>query len=126
MLKSPTNENLSTSTPLAFESAYDYLGEITGKPEGYRKDYNDKCIFLAKNAANATGGGLHTYVCGYNWFTGSNASAGTRSVRGFRRGRDARYSYLSPFSLYAGGSPSYSYSNIGFGTCVQIAGDFPE
>lgn len=126
MLKSPTNENLSTSTPLAFESAYDYLGEITGKPEGYRKDYNDRCIFLAKNAANATGGGLHTYVCGYNWLSGSNASAGTRSVRGFRRGRHAYVSLLSPFTLDAVSSPSYSGSRIGFGTCVQIAGDFPE
>ena len=117
------SDNTAAGTTLAFEAAYELIGEIAGKPEGYRKDYNDKCLFLAKSAALATGGGLHTYVGGYNWFTGSNANANTRSVRGFRRGNRAYISYLSPFTMAGYNSPSYSFTYIGFGTCVQVDTD---
>ena len=123
LIKSVASDNTAAGTTLAFEAAYELIGEIAGKPEGYRKDYNDKCLFLAKSAALATGGGLHTYVGGYNWFTGSNANANTRSVRGFRRGNRAYISYLSPFTMAGYNSPSYSYAYIGFGTCVQVDTD---
>ena len=123
LIKSVASDNTAAGTTLAFEAAYELIGEIAGKPEGYRKDYNDKCLFLAKSAALATGGGLHTYVGGYNWFTGSNANANTRSVRGFRRGNSALSSHLSPFAMHGYNSPSYSSTNIGFGTCVQVDTD---
>lgn len=120
MLISNASENTAAATVLPFETTYDFIGEIQGQKFGYRKDYNDKCLFLSKNTELASGGGLHTYVCGYNWFTGAKASANTRSVRGFRRGAYVNDSFLSPFPMHAIYSPSYSSSNIGFGTCVEV------
>lgn len=114
------SENTASSTTIPFETDYDLIGEIQGLLNGYRKDYNDHCIFLANDTESAIGAGLHTYIGAYNWFSGGKANAGTRSVRGFLRGGVAYYSVLSPFAMYGGGSPSGSGSIIGFGTCVQV------
>ena len=120
LLVSQASENTPVATILPFENTYDFIGEIQGSLEGYRKDYNDRCLFLAKDTDSTKGAVLHTYVGAYNWFTGSKASAGTRSVRGFRRGTYANYTVLSPFAMYGTYSPSVSYSYIGFGTCVEV------
>ena len=117
---SNASENTASSTTLPFETAYDLIGEIQGTFEGFRKDYNDHCLFLAKDTDSAKGANLHTYIGAFNWFNGGKANAGTRSVRGFRRGNLASNSYLSPFALCGYISPSYSSSGIGFGTCVQV------
>lgn len=123
MLLSPTTDNASASTVINFEGEYDHIGDIQGTFESYRRDYNDRCLFLPKSTELAKSGGLHTYVGGYNWFTGTAANAGCRSVRGFRRGLLAASAALSPLSLHAVSSPSYSTTNIGFGTCVQVDTD---
>lgn len=120
LLISNASENTAAGTTLPFEAAYEQIGEIQGTGEGYRKDYNDKCLFLAKDTDNYKGAGLHTYVGGYNWFTGSKANANCRSVRGFRRGYYASYTYLSPCALLAYSAPSFSSTSFGFGTCVQV------
>ena len=117
---SNASENTASSTTLPFETAYDLIGEIQGTFEGFRKDYNDHCLFLAKDTDSAKGANLHTYIGAYNWFYGGKANAGTRSVRGFRRGGNAYSSNLSPFTLHGHISPSDSGSNFGFGTCVQV------
>lgn len=117
---SNASENTDSSTTLPFETAYDLIGEIQDTFEGYRKDYNDHCLFLAKDTDSAKGANLHTYIGAYNWFNGGKANAGTRSVRGFRRGHVANDSNLSPFAMFGYYSPSFSSSIIGFGTCVQV------
>jgi hypothetical protein len=76
---------------------------------------------LPDTNANKSGAGLHTYVGKYNWFTGGNASAGKKSVRGFLRGVIAYNAKLSPLTLVASNAPSDSGTHIGFGTCCRIA-----
>jgi hypothetical protein len=75
---------------------------------------------MPRSTADKTGGGLNTYVGGYNWFTGGVASANKKAVRGFRRGGIANDAFLSPLAMVASAAPSYSGTGIGFGTCVQI------
>ena len=120
MLISNASENTVAATILPFETTYDFIGQIQGTMEGFRKDYNDKCLFLAKSTELASGANLHTYVGAYNWFIGGKPSANTRAVRGFRRGFCASSSFLSPFALCAVVSPSFSCPSIGFGTCVEV------
>jgi hypothetical protein len=72
---------------------------------------------MPRSTADKTGGGLHTYVGGYNWFTGGVASANKKAVRGFRRGNNANNTNLSPLTMNANNAPSNSNTNIGFGTC---------
>jgi len=120
MVLSPTTDNVPNATPINFESVYEKIGEIQGLFGNYRKDYNDKCLFLVKDTALGSGGGLHTYICGYNWFNGAKAKAGTRTVRASRRGGHALNTLLSPFTLNCYISPSFSASSLGSGTCVQV------
>ena len=103
----------------SFENVYPKVGEFS-VGEGYAKDYMDGAMMLPKTNADKTGGGLHTYVGKYNWFTGGAAPAGKKSVRGFRRGDLAYYAPLSPLSMSALLSPSRAATFIGFGTCVRI------
>lgn len=119
MLLSSPAEGVSASTVIPFESHYDFVGEVN-YGQGYRKDYHDKTLFFPRSSDLAFSGGLHTYVGAYNWFTGGKPSAGLRSVRGFRRGFNASYANLSPFTIGAAHSPSNSYSYTGFGTCVVV------
>lgn len=102
-----------------FETLYAHVGTFA-KGEGYRKNYSKDAFMLPDSNANKTGAGLHTYVGGYNWFTGTNAGAGKKSARGFRRGHGASSSSLSPLSMNAYVAPSIMYSNIAFGTCCRI------
>lgn len=121
LLISPTGDkNVDENWP--FETQYLKLGEFT-KGEGYAKNYHNEALMMPDTNANKSGGNLHTYVGKYNWFTGGNASAGKKSVRGWIRGNYASISYLSPLHVYASNAPSLAYSYIGFGTCVDIVSD---
>lgn len=119
LVKSVAADNYNPATPRDFETAYKHAGTFA-KGEGYRKNYSNDAWMLPDSNANKTGAGLHTYVGGYNWFTGGNASAGKKSVRGFRRGDFAYYSYLSPMTMNANAASSNANSYSAFGTCCQI------
>ena len=119
LLKSP-NDDIDAGDKFPFETAYPLvLADITAG-EGYASDYLDGALMLPRNNATKTGGGLHTYVGKYNWFTGSAAPTGKKSVRGFLRGDYVNSSLLSPLTLNAGYAPSAASSYIAFGTCVRI------
>ena len=120
LVKSIAADNYDPATPRDFETIYDHLLTVQ-KGEGYAKNYLNGALMLPDTNANKSGAGLHTYVGKYNWFTGGNASAGKKSVRGFLRGSGANAPYLSPLSMYALNSPSDAYSAFGFGTCCRIA-----
>lgn len=120
LVKSIAAENYDPATPRDFETIYDHVLTVQ-KGEGYAKNYLNGALMLPDTNANKSGAGLHTYVGKYNWFTGGNASAGKLSVRGFLRGYNAGYSGLSPLTLNANSSPSYTYSNVGVGTCCRIS-----
>jgi hypothetical protein len=100
-----------------FELSYKHVGSFT-YGDGYRKNYNNDALMLPDTNANKTGGGLHTYVGAYNYFTGGAAPAGKKSVRGFRRGSNA--SSLSPLYVNASTAPSYASAGYAFGTCCEI------
>ena len=119
LVKSIAAENYDPATPRDFETLYDHVLTVQ-KGDGYAKNYLNGALMLPDTNANKTGAGLHTYVGKYNWFTGTNASAGKRSVRGFRRGAYAYYPYLSPLTLLAHDSPSIANTYLGFGTCCRI------
>ena len=109
----PENENWP------FEDTYTYV-DTYGHIRGYRKDYNNKALMLPSSPATETGGGLHTYVCAYNYFDGSKPAAGTKSSRGFLRGAYALNTNLSPLFVYGYYAPSVAFTYLGFGTCCQI------
>ena len=120
LVKSLAAENYDPATPRDFETIYDHVLTVQ-KGDGYAKNYLNGALMLPDSNANKTGAGLHTYVGKYNWFTGGNASAGKKSVRGFRRGGIANYARLSPLALLAFGSPSGADPYLGFGTCCRIS-----
>ena len=120
LVKGIAADNYDPATPRDFETIYDHVLTVQ-KGEGYAKNYLNGALMLPDTNANKSGAGLHTYVGKYNWFTGSNASAGKRSVRGFLRGSYANLTSLSPLTMVADSSPSYTYSNLGFGTCCRIS-----
>ena len=120
LVKSLPAENYDPATPRDFETIYDHVLTVQ-KGEGYAKNYLNGALMLPDSNANKSGAGLHTYVGKYNWFTGGNASAGKKSVRGFRRGVNATASPLSPLAMGASGSPSIADSAFGFGTCCRIS-----
>jgi hypothetical protein len=113
------NGNKPETENWPFEDTYTHV-DTYGHVKGYRKDYNNKALMLPSSPATETGGGLHTYVCGYNSFDGGKPAAGIKSSRGFIRGYLSILTYLSP--LYVGGydAPSYAGARLGFGTCCQI------
>jgi hypothetical protein len=120
LLITPSTAEIDDTNSYAFETAYDHVATITGRGESYRLDYNDSALMMPRSTADKTGGGIHTYVGGYNWFTGGVASANKKAVRGFRRGGYASAASLSPLAMYASNAPSHSFAAVGFGTCVQI------
>ena len=119
LVKGIAADNYDPATPRDFETIYDHVLTVQ-KGEGYAKNYLNGALMLPDTNANKSGAGLHTYVGKYNWFTGGNASAGKKSVRGFLRGLYAYYTVLSPLAMNAYNSPSDSYSGVGFGTCCRI------
>ena len=119
LVKSVAADNYDPATPRNFETAYKHVGTFA-KGEGYRKNYSADAFMLPDSNANKSGAGLHTYVGAYNWFTGTNANAGKKSVRGFRRGYGASGPRLSPLTLFALYTPSLASSSLGFGTCCRI------
>ena len=120
LLKSNAVNNYDPATPQDFETAYLHVGTYQSG-SSYRKNYSKEAFMLPDTNANKTGGSLHTYVCGYNAFSGNASSEGKRSVRGFIRGSYASSTSLSPLCVDANHAPSYSYASIGFGTCCRIA-----
>ncbi|MBR2017294.1 MAG: hypothetical protein IKA00_08400 [Prevotella sp.] len=120
LVKSIAADNYDPATPRDFETIYDHVLTVQSG-DGYAKNYLNGALMLPDSNANKTGAGLHTYVGKYNWFTGDNASAGKKSVRGFLRGNYAYYTSLSPLTLSGGYSPSSTASRLGFGTCCRIA-----
>lgn len=111
--------DINISDTFNFEEHYKHVGTFTNG-EGYRKNYSNDALMLPDTNANKTGAGLHTYVGAYNWFTGGAAPTGKKSVRGFRRGNAAFYSFLSPLTMGASYAPSYTIAYYAFGTCCQI------
>lgn len=111
--------DINVSDTFNFEEHYKHVGSFTSG-DGYRKNYSNDALMLPDTNANKTGAGLHTYVGAYNWFTGGAAPTGKKSVRGFRRGYFAHFSFLSPLSMAAAAAPSYTYAYNAFGTCCQI------
>jgi hypothetical protein len=118
LLKSPVGDYAADQV-IPFEEHYEHLVTIQ-KGEGYARNYLNEALMMPDTNANKSGAGLHTYVGKYNYFSGGNAPAGKRSVRGFRRGNGASYAYLSPLTMGAVNSPSGASSNIGFGTCCSL------
>ncbi len=120
-----TELTLSPSAEIAADASYTFEGwqhvaDYTNGA-GYARNYSNDALMLPDVNANKAGGGLHTYVGKYNYFSGVSASAGKKAVRGFRRGYLGYYTYLSPLFVNGYNAPSYASSNLGFGTCVQIA-----
>ena len=120
LVKSIAADNYDPATPRDFETIYDHVLTVQSG-DGYAKNYLNGALMLPDSNANKTGAGLHTYVGKYNWFTGDNASAGKKSVRGFLGGINALGTALSPLTMNGYASPSNTSSSIGFGTCCRIA-----
>ena len=118
LIKSENGE-IATSENFNFETLYKHVGSFTSG-DGYAKNYSNDALMLPDTNANKTGGGLHTYVGKYNWFTGGAAGSGKKLVRGFRRGYGASNTILSPLTMGANGAPSVANAYIGFGTCCRI------
>lgn len=119
LVKSLAADNYDPATPRDFETIYDHVLTVQ-KGDGFAKNYLNGALMLPDTNANKAGGGLHTYVGKHNYFSGSNAAAGKKLVRGFRRGLNAYDSTLSPLYVYATGTPSYANAGFGFGTCCRI------
>jgi len=102
-----------------FENTYIHAGTFA-KGEGYRKNYSNSAFMLPDSNTNKSGASLHTFIGAFNWFNGTEAPTGKKSVRGFGRGYRATYAVLSPMTLNGSGSPSGAASIIGCGTCVRI------
>lgn len=121
LLKTPNGDKATTDS-WPFESQYTLVGTFA-KGEGYRKNYSNQAFMVPDSDANKSGATLHTYVCGYNWFTGGNAPAGKKSVRGFRRGSGAGNTNLSALTLTGNAAPSAAGTNFAFGTCCRVVDD---
>ena len=119
LIKSENGE-IDASSNFNFETLYNHVGSFTNG-DGYAKNYSNDALMLPDTNANKSGGGLHTYVGKFNWFTGGAAPSGKKSVRGFRRGAYADGTFLSPLPLVANSSPSGAFAYIGFGTCCRIS-----
>lgn len=119
LIKSENGE-IAASSNFNFETLYNHVGSFTSG-EGYAKNYSNDALMLPNTNANKSGGGLHTYVGKFNWFTGGAAGSGKKLVRGFRRGNGASNAYLSPLTMSASNAPSGASANIGFGTCCRIS-----
>lgn len=119
LLKS-IDQSIAKTSKFPFEESYTHVGE-TINGSGYATDYDNEALMLPDTNAHKAGGGLHTYVGKYNYFTGSAAATDKKLVRGWRRGSFAGGSNLSPLYLYAAYSPSAASSNFGVGTCCRIS-----
>lgn len=114
LVKSVPSSRSVDAEPYEFEKSYLHVGHYTNG-SGYRKDYCNDAIMLPKDNSVKSGGSLHTYVGGYNYFTGTKASVGSVVPRGFRRGNNANNTNLSPLYVNANNTPSNANSNYAFG-----------
>lgn len=120
LIKSPSAV-IDESAAYRFESAYKHIVSLT-RGSGYSKDYSNDALMLPDTNANETGGGLHTYVGKFNYFTGTAPAEGKKAVRGFRRGHYVNGASLSPLYVYANYAPSNAATSFAFGTCCRIVG----
>ena len=121
LIKSPTAP-INSDAQYAFEQAYLHVADYANG-SGYARNYSNEALMLPDTNNNKSGGGLHTYVGKYNYFAGTKADAGKKTVRGFRRGNGANNPNLSPLCAVGNGAPSYTVANIAFGTCCRIVAD---
>lgn len=119
LLKS-IDQSIAKTSKFPFEESYTHVGE-TINGSGYATDYDNEALMLPYTNAHKAGGGLHTYVGKYNYFTGSAAATDKKLVRGWRRGTSAALANLSPLYVVASYSPAGASSNIGVGTCCRIS-----
>ena len=119
LLVTPTGE-IAASALFNFEESYEQVGPVISKGSGYRKDYLNGVLPLPDTNVNKAGGGLHTYVGAYNYYSGGNATSGKKLVRGFLRGSGVFNPNLSPLFVAANFAPSGASAYIGFGTCCRI------
>jgi len=113
------NGEVDASASFNFETRYKHILDVANG-SGYAKDYHNEALPLPASNADKTGGGLHTYVCRYNYFTGTAAATGKKIVRAFRRGINAGYTYLSPLYVFGYSAPSSAGSSFAFGTCFRV------
>ncbi|MCR5366529.1 MAG: hypothetical protein K6E67_10355 [Prevotella sp.] len=118
LIKSENGE-ISVDSQFDFERRYEHVVSLTNG-SGYAKNYSNDALMLPDNNADKTGGGLHTYIGKYNYFTGSAPSAGKKLVRAWRRGGYASSSNLSPLYVHASYAPSFTFAGCAFGTCCRI------
>ncbi len=119
LLVTPTGSK-DVSDNFSFEEVYEQVGDTLTKESGCYKNYHNEALMLPATNADKVGGGLHTYVGIYGYYSGTNAAAGQKLVRGFRRGNGAYYTSLSPLFVLATYAPSSAASGIAFGTCCRI------
>lgn len=119
LLVTPTGSK-AVSENFNFEEVYEQVGDTLTKATGYYKNYHNEALMLPATNADKVGGGLHTYVGIYGYYSGTNAAAGQKLVRGFRRGNSAAIASLSPLFVGANVAPSYASSYLAFGTCCRI------
>lgn len=120
LLKS-IDQSIAKTSKFPFEESYTHVGETITYGSGYATDYDNEALMLPDTNAHKAGGGLHTYVGKYNYFTGSAAATDKKLVRGWRRGVGANYASLSPLCVGAYNSSSGASSFIGVGTCCRIS-----
>ena len=118
LIKSETGL-IDASESYQFEQLYKHVVSVNNGA-GYAKNYSNDALMLPNTNANKSGGGLHTYVGKYNYFSGDAAAAGKKLVRAFRRGLGAHVTYLSPLFVNAGYVPSVTAAYYAFGTCCRI------
>ena len=118
LIKSENGE-IDATSQFQFEQLYKHVLSVTNG-SGYAKNYNNDALMLPDTNANKAGGGLHTYVGKYNFFSGNAASAGKKLVRGLRRGDSASVTYLSPLYMNCNRVPSTTVTHFAFGTCCRI------
>ena len=118
LIKSENGE-IDATSQFQFEQLYKHVLSVTNG-SGYAKNYNNDALMLPDTNANMAGGGLHTYVGKYNYFSGTAASAGKKLVRGLRRGYYATRTFLSPLFVNGYYAPSNTITSFAFGTCCRI------
>ena len=113
------NGSIDISELFEFEKRYKHV-LIVNNGSGYAKNYSNDALMLPNTNVNKSGGGLHTYVGKYNYFSGDAATAGKKLVRAWRRGDIANDTGLSPLSVVANYAPSGTGASFAFGTCCRV------
>ena len=113
------NGSIDISELFEFEKRYKHVLTVNNG-NGYAKNYSNDALMLPNTNVNKSGGGLHTYVGKYNYFSGEAATAGKKLVRAWRRGFNANFTYLSSLFVSANHAPSDANAYCAFGTCCRV------